>query len=743
MTPMKRQIHLIVQYYRAATPERQGEIDTCLRENLQNPLIDAVHLLTEELFDLTAFSNTEKIKQTVISERLTFERAFKYANTWPEPVIWMLSNADIYFDDTLRFLVKVDFSNQIFALTRHNIMPDGSLEFMPPEYAHGSQDVWIFTAPVPVEKMFTSFYLGIPGCDHRIAYEFVNFGFVVLNPSLMLVARHLDNLNPVDIHTRTNQYVSLMNEEAYSSGRAVCPPYQYFLYPGEELMLSHETFVRIVGLSEAKRQLEWDKEALDSKKRHLETEKTQLIRETYELRRIIKSKDEQIYALQNSLSWRVTAPLRRLGHTFSVSATPTPLHHENAANTMTLDEMAKLVSQQPATKPTILLLDFNLGGGSGLYSRNMIAHMEQQGHKVVLLEYRYGVKDYHVECHTGQEIEDVLFPPDLAGFFPDLLEKLKIDYVIACQLVSWPDTEAVLNTIRESRTPYIALVHDYFMVCPNWTLFDYQENYCAVPDDPAVCATCLEKLRRLDVPLEHHTGTKRIEPWRSAAGAFLSRAEKVICFSEASMKIMKRAYPELENMLVNEHSIPEQHLFTWQQRSLPEDGLLTIAAIGSIGVPKGSKLIEQLLNDNRLSGLNFRLVVIGVILPPPSASDRLVIHGSYSRKDLGTLMEQYKVSVVIISSVCPETFCYSASEALLLGYPVIACNLGAPADRVRNCDAGWVADAPYIDGLVSVISQILAHPHAVEKKSLNTKKYTPVSVERHLAVISGCLQGNY
>jgi len=80
MDEKKNQMHLIVQYYRCATPERQAEIDTCLRNNLLNPYLSAVHLLTEEQFDLSQFPNNDKIVQTVIGERLTFERAFQYAN---------------------------------------------------------------------------------------------------------------------------------------------------------------------------------------------------------------------------------------------------------------------------------------------------------------------------------------------------------------------------------------------------------------------------------------------------------------------------------------------------------------------------------------------------------------------------------------------------------------------------------------------------------------------------------------
>ena len=41
-------------------------------------------------------------------------------------------------------------------------------------------------------------------------------------------------------------------------------------------------------------------------------------------------------------------------------------------------------------------------------------------------------------------------------------------------------------------------------------------------------------------------------------------------------------------------------------------------------------------------------------------------------------------------SICPETYCYTASEAILLGYPVLAFSIGAHSERVEKYDCGWV-----------------------------------------------------
>lgn len=228
-------IHLIVQYYRCDQESRQKEIDDCLRNNLQNSYITKVHLLTEEEYDFQQFPNKGKITQTVIKERLTFERAFQYANQYANSVFWILSNADIYFDQSLKYLQGVDLEKRLFALTRHNVLRDGTIELLNPEFAHGSQDAWIFKNPVPLDKINTGFRLGVPGCDNRIAYELIKAGYSISNPSMKIIIRHLDLARGKDTAERGLEYQCMNTQENIRSGKIAAPPYQFYIYPTDQL----------------------------------------------------------------------------------------------------------------------------------------------------------------------------------------------------------------------------------------------------------------------------------------------------------------------------------------------------------------------------------------------------------------------------------------------------------------------------------------------------------------------------
>jgi len=319
-------INLIVQYYCCSDPARQKEIDFCLIANLDNRFIDKVHLLTEEEMDLTAFPAQGKIAQVVIGERLTFERVFLYAHEVdPEGVdIWITSNADIYFDETLQYLHDADLKKLIFALTRHDVQKDGTITPVHEDFAHGCQDSWVFRTPLDTGKMFTRFNLGVSGCDGRVVYEFIKSGYKVINPSLRIIAYHLDLTRESDIHERNAEYLKVMNEEGYSRGAAAPPPYQYYIYPVDQIdpdtfdmYRSHIFNLTELGRrpAEMSRQLGRQFMEMEELRHQINFQNSRLSGQDQEIMKMEMELHElgnNYNGVLNSLSWKITAPLRKI-----------------------------------------------------------------------------------------------------------------------------------------------------------------------------------------------------------------------------------------------------------------------------------------------------------------------------------------------------------------------------------------------------------------------------------------------
>lgn len=177
---------LLTTYYLDDLADRQRELDVCLTRNLSNPLLESIILFVDGTCGITH----QKLHHIAIGDRLTYQVAFEYANSHLVDQICILANSDIFFDESLARVAEADLTDKFYAITRYNVKPDNSLVL---NDSNACQDVWIFKSPL---KAFAStFGLGMPGCDNRIAFEAISAGLKVLNPCFTIRCHHLHNTN--------------------------------------------------------------------------------------------------------------------------------------------------------------------------------------------------------------------------------------------------------------------------------------------------------------------------------------------------------------------------------------------------------------------------------------------------------------------------------------------------------------------------------------------------------------------
>jgi len=190
--PPNSKIHLITQYFRDSSEERQKELDFALERNIACKHIDIIHLLQENDTSLPdKYKNSEKIKVTVIGHRWKFIDAFKYCNSVLADQICVVSNSDIFFDHSLNYLHRIGLRGKFFALTRVDLTSEGTYRFN--EWtAPICQDTWIFQPPLDPKLVERSdFYFGWRGCDNHVAWLFREFDYHIVNPCLKIITRHV------------------------------------------------------------------------------------------------------------------------------------------------------------------------------------------------------------------------------------------------------------------------------------------------------------------------------------------------------------------------------------------------------------------------------------------------------------------------------------------------------------------------------------------------------------------------
>lgn len=199
LVPVKHKTtHLFTTYYRTKTASRQQELLTCLNNNLNNPYIDKVFVVSE--CDIELYHE----KLTVVNSiRPTFRQVVDIANE-NAGEINILTNTDIFCDETISQVSALNLSGKVLCLCRHDILGQGRTRLIEAEY---SQDTWVWENKLQFQG--GNYFFGILGCDNVFAYEVNQSGYSVHNPS-----RHIKTL-----------HLHLVNERSYSEATRLPRPY--------------------------------------------------------------------------------------------------------------------------------------------------------------------------------------------------------------------------------------------------------------------------------------------------------------------------------------------------------------------------------------------------------------------------------------------------------------------------------------------------------------------------------------
>ena len=189
---------LITVLYNETNSKRMQEYTTCLERNMAHQLIEKVHVIYDKKRDdddnkLLQLLKNKQVCLTYVTGRPTYSFCFKLANEhYPNKKI-ILSNADIYFNDTLLLLQEYDLTNKFLALTRWNVQKNGKMQLQPARRGRDniwSQDSWFFQTPLR-DFIDDTIQLSTINCDTWIAYQAKKVGLDVINPCLDIQCCHL------------------------------------------------------------------------------------------------------------------------------------------------------------------------------------------------------------------------------------------------------------------------------------------------------------------------------------------------------------------------------------------------------------------------------------------------------------------------------------------------------------------------------------------------------------------------
>jgi hypothetical protein len=189
---------LVTTYYLTNNLERNEENKKCLKINFENQYIDKIILLNNQIFQLNFINDyKKKIEQYIISTDtdyiLKYNDAINFINKNLKNKICILSNSDIYFDNSLSKITNKIIHNNFFALLRYDEDDDGTKKIFTRfnEPRDDSQDCWIFKSPINIDLNKINFSFRTLGCDSLLAKHVFDTGLTITNPSLDIIATHV------------------------------------------------------------------------------------------------------------------------------------------------------------------------------------------------------------------------------------------------------------------------------------------------------------------------------------------------------------------------------------------------------------------------------------------------------------------------------------------------------------------------------------------------------------------------
>ncbi len=345
---------------------------------------------------------------------------------------------------------------------------------------------------------------------------------------------------------------------------------------------------------------------------------------------------------------------------------------------------AVILAARASTEAPIFIVDHELGGGANAYRNQFSRKRLEKGQVIFLLTHD---NSWHsLKLKVMNRDREYLFKLTDASELLRLQGKIEIGEIFYNNAVGFEDPLKIVQALVLLKETFHAklsvAVHDYFLICPSYTLLDYAGHFCGPSTDFSVCQACLPKnpYRPLKSPTD-------IRVWRKDWSRLLSQADEVICFSEDSRRNLEKVYNISKGKIAIQ---PHEPLVKFSKKPrLDFRKPLCVGVIGAINYAKGAQMVADIASIFTEDYPEYKIKVLGMLNGAPDLPS-LMVTGLYKREELPSLIEAHNINICFFPSIWPETFSFVIQEMIALELPIVCFDIGAPAERIKKYRLGRV-----------------------------------------------------
>lgn len=378
----------------------------------------------------------------------------------------------------------------------------------------------------------------------------------------------------------------------------------------------------------------------------------------------------QLNGIYDSRTWKITEPIRKVSNKIKNIKSKHLQPNSEKKNILYLVQ-----TWLDMKKPNNTHI-----GGTTLHTLELIKNMRKDYNIYVLttIDNKYALvefkNDEQIIYNLGLDVKVYRYDSYHYNFLymiNNLIDNLKIDFVHIQHIINFPcDLQYISKKVK-----VILTLHDYTTICPNYFLIDENNKYC----QNASSEKCLICSKGIDIKTRNN-----------AINNLLKSAYKIIVPDSSVMTEIKKYY-DYDKFIIIPNGIDPATFSQFDYCNKIPDKIKNVAFIGGLNVHKGSDLAKQIISNN---DDNIMYHLFG------TSSDKFFLknyrnykyHGEYHKNDLPKLLNDNHIDLVLMLSICPESFSYVLSETIYSKTPIIALDIGAVGNRVKNANVGMVLD---------------------------------------------------
>ena len=373
--------------------------------------------------------------------------------------------------------------------------------------------------------------------------------------------------------------------------------------------------------------------------------------------------------------------------------------------------------------------NMEMTGGTSLHIKDLIEkNLESKIASFVLAPDKFDLTRFKLYLYTeGCSREIANFKTDIQNYgqinytnqtyekmIKTIFDSFKID-ILHVHHFLFQTFDAIYEAKKRGIYSIITL-HDLYMSCPSINMV-YKDKFCEVDKDKD-CSKCLN--------LRYGVNSDILANWRKTCKNVLEKFDRIIVPSENTKKQYNKVYKDLQIEVV-EHGV--KLIETKANLEKSQKDTFDIAFVGAMAIHKGSNILKSLIKECNNPKIKIHLFGKSEDESLHQNQSNYIFHGKYKRGELPQLLIDNNIDLVCMFTPWPETYSYTLTECYMAKIPVLAFDIGAVGDRIKQDKLGWTIEYPQdTKRIISKIEEIMQNKeeYAKIKKEFENYKFKTI-----------------